>query len=219
MVDSTNNTSQQTSTHKDQDKIRKLQHFLIKVGLAYVLISVGLFFMFSSLLQNHAYDDMSRDEIHHISQMIFESMYTAMLSGEGSEGIENAARRMTQTGPGMLISVVRGEVVAELFGENKIDHMRRQNDLAIFDVFKTGQEKMLHKDKRVRFLFPAVFREQCQQCHTNSKPGQVAGVVEIIYPIQDLKVSTNYVNKLMLAYFSISFVVLIIFLSWTYRQD
>ncbi len=97
--------------------------------------------------------------------------------------------------------------------------MRRQNDLAIFDVFKTGQEKMLHKDKRVRFLFPAVFREQCQQCHTNSKPGQVAGVVEIIYPIQDLKVSTNYVNKLMLAYFSISFVVLIIFLSWTYRQD
>ncbi len=184
-----------------------------------MLISVGLFFMFSSLLQNHAYDDMSRDEIHHISQMIFESMYTAMLSGEGSEGIENAARRMTQTGPGMLISVVRGEIVAELFGENKIDHMRRQNDLAIFDVFKTGQEKMLHKDKRVRFLFPAVFREQCQQCHTNSKPGQVAGVVEIIYPIQDLKVSTNYVNKLMLAYFSISFVVLIIFLSWTYRQD
>ncbi|MBL7001115.1 MAG: hypothetical protein ISR73_14720, partial [Gammaproteobacteria bacterium] len=46
---------------------QRVRHFLIKVSLIYVLVSVGLFFLFSNLLRNHAYDDMSRDEIHHIS--------------------------------------------------------------------------------------------------------------------------------------------------------
>lgn len=198
---------------------RKFQQFLIKVGLTYALISLALFYLFSTLLKDHAFDDMSRDEIHHISEMVFESMFTAMLSGQGSEGIEAAARRMSGTGPGLIISIVRGEPIAEQFGENKIDSMRRINDLAIFEVFKTSQEKMIRKDERVRFLYPALFREQCKQCHTNSSPGQVAAVVEIIYPINDLKVSTRYVDKLMLAYFIVSFIILIVFLSWTYRHE
>ena len=217
----TADNEEQTLSPKEtrKQKVKKLQNFLIKVGLVYIVISLALFFLFSSLLKNHAYHDMSRDEIHHISEMVFESMFTAMLSGAGSEGIEAAARRMNNTGPGMIISVVRGEVVAEKFGEDDIDRMRRRNDLAIFETFKTAKENMIHKDQRVRFLYPAIFREECQQCHTNSKPGQVAAVVEIIYPISDLKVSTNYVSKLMLAYFGFSFVVLIVFLSWTYRQE
>jgi hypothetical protein len=178
-----------------------------------------VFFAFSSLLRNHAYDDMSRDEIHQISQMVFESMFTQMLNGRGRDGIEAAARRMMNTGKGMQVSIIRGELVDELFGESKIDKMRRINDLAIFDVFKTGQESMMHKDQRMRFLYPAKFRAECKQCHLNSSPGKVAGVVEIIYPISDLKVSTDYVNALMLAYFSISFIVLIIFLSLSYRRE
>lgn len=208
-----------SSSEQKQKKARKLQKFLIKVGLVYVVFSIGLFYLFSTLLNNHAYEDMSRDEIHHISQMVFESMFTAMLSGQGSKGIEAAARRMNNTGPGMITSVIRGEVLAELFGEDNIDAMRRQNDRAIFDVFKSAREAMIRKGSRVRFLYPAIFREQCQQCHTNSKPGQVAAVVEVIYPISDLKVSTKYVDKLMLAYFAFSFVILIIFLGWSYRQE
>ncbi len=201
------------------NKTRKFQHLLIKVGIVYAVLSIALYFLFSTLMKNHAYEDISRDEIHHISQMVFESMYTAMLAGQGVEGIENAARRMRDTGPGMLISVIRGPVVAEKYGEIKVDMLRRQNDLAIFDVFKTGQENMFSRDSRVRFLYPAKFRETCQECHENSKPGQVAGVVEIIYPITDLKVSTHYVNDLMLFYFLFSFVVLIAFLSWRYKTE
>ncbi len=198
---------------------RNLQHLLIKVGLAYAIISVGLYFLFSAMLRAHAYNDMSRDEINHISEMVFETMYTAMISGSDREGIEEAARRMNQTGPGMLISVVRGEVVAEKFGDIETDFLRRKNDLAIINVFKSKQAKMILKDERVRYLYPASFRESCQQCHTNSSPGQVAAVVEIIYPIVNLKVATDYVNKLMIAYFVASFVVLIGFLSWKYRKD
>ena len=198
---------------------RRSQHLLIKVGLAYALISIGLFFLFSALLKDHAYDDMAKDEINHISEMVFETMYTAMLAGSDREGIEEAARRMNQTGPGMLISVVRGEVVAEKFGDIETDFLRRKNDLAIIDVFKSKQANMIRKGERIRYLYPAVFRDTCQQCHTNSSPGQVAAVVEIIYPIENLKVATDYVNKLMIAYFVASFVVLIGFLSWKYRKD
>lgn len=199
--------------------MRKFQHFLVKVALVYAIISVGLFYLFSVMLKNHAYVDMSQDEIHHISEIMFEAMYSEMLAGKDREGIEAVAARLSNTGPGMITSIVRGEKVAELFGENAIDAMRRRNDLAIFDVLKTGEEKMIHKDDRVRYLFPAKFREVCQQCHLNSTPGEVAAVVEIIYPIENLKVSTDYVSTLMLAYFGTSFIVLIVFLSWTYRHE
>ncbi len=202
-----------------QHEARRIQHFLIKVGLAYVGISIALFFMFSAMLREHAYEDMSRDEVSQISQMVFETMYIQMLNGQKRDGIEAAARRMMKTGQGMQISIIRGELVDALFGESKIDKMRRINDLAIFDVFKNGQESMTHTDQHMRFLYPAKFREVCQQCHTNSRPGLVAGVVEIIYPIRDLKVSTDYVNTLMMIYFSVSFIVLIIFLSLSYRRS
>ncbi len=214
---SNTNGSNVPSAH--QQKKRRFQHLLIKVGLVYAALSIGLFFLFSTLIENHAKDDMAREEVGHISEMVFESMYTAMLAGAGSEGIEAAAHRMNQTGPGMIISVVRGEVVAEKFGDNKIDSMRRLNDLAIFDAFKNAEEQMIQKENRVRYLYPAVFREQCQQCHDNAQPGQVAAVVEIIYPINNLKVATEYVNQLMLFYFLVSFVVLIAFLSWRYTAE
>ncbi|MDJ0881315.1 MAG: hypothetical protein QNJ56_06655 [Gammaproteobacteria bacterium] len=207
------------SQHNRQKNNRKFRNFLIKVGLIYILISSGLFVLFAVLLEDHAYDDMSRDEVHHISQMVFESMYTAMVAGAGRQGIEAAAKRMEATGPGLITSVIRGETIARLFGDSEVDAMRRRNDLAIVGVFKKAEEAMIRKDQRIRFLYPAKFRDQCKQCHVNSTPGEVAAVVEVIYPVSDLKVSTRYVNKLMLVYFITSFIVLIVFLIWSYKHE
>lgn len=210
--------SPSTSSASEGSK-KSLKYFLIKVVFAYALISLGLFFIFSNLLKEHAYADMSKEEVQHISEMVFESMFTAMISGQGKAGIEAAARRMNQTGPGMVISIIRGEIIAQKFGEDTVDTMRRKNDMAIFDVFQSGESHMITKDHRLRYLYPAVFRDQCQQCHTNSQSGQVAAVVEIIYPIKNLKVSTSYVQKLMIAYFVLSLVVLVAFLAWAQRQE
>ena len=207
------------SQHNRQKNNRKFRNFLIKVGLIYILISSGLFVLFAVLLEDHAYDDMSRDEVHHISQMVFESMYTAMVAGAGRQGIEAAAKRMEATGPGLITSVIRGETIARLFGDSEVDAMRRRNDLAIVGVFKKAEEAMIRKEQRIRFLYPAKFRDQCKQCHVNSTPGEVAAVVEVIYPVSDLKVSTRYVNKLMLVYFITSFIVLIVFLIWSYKHE
>lgn len=218
MNNATGNSGQSIKLARKKNA-QKFQKYLVKVGLVYAFISLGLIYLFTALLEDHAYDDMSRDEIHHISEMVFESMYTAMLSGQNKQGIEAAAKRMENTGPGLLTSVIRGEAISELFGESQIDSMRRINDLAIFDVFVTGTEKLINKDERVRFLYPAKIREECKHCHINSTTGEVAAVVEIIYPINDLKVSTNYVNTLMIAYFLISFIVLIVFLIWTYHHE
>ena len=196
----------------------RVHNFLVKVALVYAAISMGLYFAFATLLSNHAYQDMSKDEINHISELVFQSMYTAMLAGQDRKGIAEASKRMDATGPGMKTSVIRSEIVAELFGENKVDKMRRLNDLAIFDAIKTGKDKVILDDMHIRYLYPAEFRQPCLQCHLNAKPGQIAGIIEINYPITDLKVSTSYVESLMLAYFVASFIVLIIFLIWSFRR-
>lgn len=204
----------QTEKHESH----RIHHFLLKVALVYAVISIGLYFHFSTLMSNHAYEDMSKDEINHISEMVFESMYTAMLAGQDRKGIEAAAIRMDATGPGMKTSVIRGETVSALFGEQKIDKMRRLNDLAIFDVMTTGNDRVIKEDMHIRYLYPAHFRKPCIQCHLNAKPGTIAGVIEINYPITNLKVSTSFVETLMLVYFIVSFIVLIIFLSWSFRR-
>lgn len=196
----------------------RIHHFLMKVALVYAVASTGMYFLFATLMSNHAYDDMSNDEIHHVSELVFEAMYTAMLAGQDRKGIAAASKRMDATGPGMKTSVIRGEVVAELFGEDDVDKMRRINDLAIFDALKSGKEKIIKDDMRIRYLYPAVIRKPCLKCHLNAKPGQIAGLVEINYPITTLKVSTSYVETLMLVYFGSSFIVLIIFLSWSFRR-
>ncbi len=202
----------------ERQESHRVHHFLLKVALAYAVISIGLYFLFATLMSNHAYEDMSKDEINHISEMVFESMYTAMLAGQDRKGIEAASKRMDGTGPGMKTSVIRGETVAALFGEKEIDKMRRLNDLAIFDVMKTGNDRVILEDMHIRYLYPAHFREPCLQCHLNAKPDTIAGVIEINYPITNLKVSTSYVESLMLAYFIASFIVLIIFLIWSFRR-
>jgi hypothetical protein len=201
-----------------RQEVHRVRHFLVKVGVVYAALSVALFFAFSALITNHAYQDMSRYEIRHIAEMVFDSMYSAMIAGEGGEVIREASARLSESGPGMQVSVIRGQAIDDLFGENRIDMMRRLNDPAIFQAFKSGNESIMHKDMSVRFLYPAIFQPECQQCHTNAVPEQVAAVVEIVYPLNELKVSTEYVKILMLAYFISSFLVLIIFLKMSFRR-
>ncbi len=200
------------------DDPARFRRFIIKVGLAYAAVSIGLFFLFSALMVQHAYEDMAEEEVRHMSQMVFETMFTAMLSGQRRDGIEAAAGRMSRTVPGMVTSIIRGEAVDRQFGVNKLDALRRQNDRDIFETFETGQERMVPKEGRVRYLYPAKFRKVCQQCHQGIEPGQVAGVIEVVYPIRNPKVATGYVEKLMITYFLVSFFVLILFLSWRYRR-
>ncbi len=194
------------------------RRFIIKVALAYAVVSIGLYFLFSALMVQHAYEDMSGEEVRQLSQVVFESMFTAMLSGQKREGIEAAAKRMSRAVPGMVTSIIRGEAVDQQFGVNKVDALRRQNDREIFRVFDSGQERMVPKEGRLRYLYPAKFRQVCQQCHKGIEPGQVAGVIEVVYPIRNPKVATSYVEKLMITYFLVSFFVLILFLSWRYRR-
>lgn len=198
---------------------RRIRNFLLKVGLVYAIVSIAVFFLFNYMLRAQSTNEMGKQEVRHVSQMVFESMYTAMLSGQDVNGIEAAAHRMSGTGPGIEVTVIRGPVIDQLFGERKIDKMRRINDLSIDETFKTGEETVKPYGDKLRFLYPAKFRQVCTRCHTNSTPGQVAGVVEIIYPIKEHKISINYVSKLMLTYFLLSFFVLIVFLKLTYRRN
>ncbi len=207
------------SRRHGQEDPRRFRRFLMKIALAYAAVSIALYFLFSALMVQHAYDDMAEEEVRHLSQMVFESMFTAMLGGQDRAGIEDAARRISRVVPGMVVSIVRGEAVDRQFGENRLDALRRQNDRDIFEAFETGEERMTPKEGRVRYLYPAKFRQLCQQCHQGIEPGQVAGVIEVIYPIVNPKVSTGYVEKLMITYFLVSFFVLILFLSWRYRRD
>lgn len=210
---------QPDSTAKKKKEHRQFHHFLLKVGIVYAVLSIILYFSFSRIMDDHAYEDISRDEIRQFSQMVFESSLTAMLALDSKQGIRAAPKRMERTGPGMTVNLIRGETVDELYGEDELGSMRRRNDLNIFDVFKNKKESTFRKGEYIRFLYPVLFQTGCLNCHKNAEIDQVSGVVEIIYPVKNPKVSTQYVNNLMLYYFISSFIVLIVFLSWSYRHD
>lgn len=74
-------------------------------------------------------------------------------------------------------------------------------DLQLQHALASGEDTLLFPDKdSIRYLYPVIARQECLVCHTQSHVGAVHGVIDIIYPISQLKVSFSTVLNSVLGY-------------------
>ena len=73
-------------------------------------------------------------------------------------------------------------------------------------------------EESIRYLYPVIAQQECLVCHTQSRVGAVHGVIDITYPIRDLKVSFSVVINTIVAYtlVVIAFVFIILYLKLRY---
>lgn len=196
-----------------------LGRLIFWLSMSYIGITLVTLLAISYLAERQAINDLARNEAQHASQLVFQSLYTVMQAGTGKKGIEDAIERLSETQHALKISSVRGESVARDFGELLISKKRRAQEIEIQRVFDSGQAWQSQSNDRIRFLYPVKFNQGCQECHNSARPGEVAGIIDVTYPIEQLKISLQLMTRIMIGYFMFAVILLFLLLAWKLRND
>ncbi len=186
---------------------------------SYTKIAAKIIFitMFFTLTAAYFYGEyMKRDAISNLahidakktSMLVFETLYSAMQRGWNKDDLEEIITRLNRVDTDMKINVYRSEKVVKLFGEIEKDKIARESNRDVAQALK-GEEVLNISDSNfIDYYYPVIAKNDCLKCHTNANIGDVLGVIDVSYPIDDLKVSLNeMINFFIIFIIIFSFVV------------
>lgn len=156
-----------------------------------MLLTLLLAFVYSEYMKKEAIANLAYVDAKKTSMLIFETLYSAMQRGWNKDDLQEIIVRLNRVDKNMKVNVYRSESVANLFGEIQKDKFARDSDKDVAKAM-SGQEVLNISDTDcIEYYYPVVAKAKCLQCHTNVKSGDVLGVIDVSYPIDDLKVPLN----------------------------
>lgn len=178
-----------------------LGRLLILLSAVSLAIAFVLIFFLSGIVRDRAVHELARDDAQQTSRLVFQSLYSAMRKGWNKQEITDSIGRLNESFPELKINIYRGEVVAHQFGEMSGEHAVVGKDPVLMNALENGQDALIIPgNDTIRYLYPVVAKQECLVCHTQSHIGAVHGVIDITYPIQNLKVSFSVVINTIIAY-------------------
>lgn len=181
---------------------------VLALSVTVTVLAIVIVMNLSSVVQNRAISDLAREEARQTSQLVFQSLYSAMKKGWTKEEIEETIDRLDSTLSNLTIDVYRGDIVNKQFGNLPGQAERIATDKNLQTSFATGEELLVTGEDSIRFLYPVKAEEECLQCHSAAKVGDVNGVIDITYPVNNLKISLQFVTNSVIIYFAIIIVVI-----------
>ena len=163
---------------------RTLRAFILSAAaVAAIGGLIGLYLVVSAV-----YSDTVRKDAQHVSSAIaeqtFASMFQVMRQGWTREqleafidGTQDAFKETPYT-----VGIYRGEKVEALFGKIEQPTLDQQ----VVAAFEDGERRRVEEDSQIRYVYPLAAREECLQCHTNAKQGDVLGVISVSQDIGPL---------------------------------
>lgn len=192
-------------------KLLTYESFVRKVVTLSALLGVVLFLIYGFTIKSSDNIDSIKLETQQTSRMIFEVLYTAMQKGWGQEEIDHVISRINSENRELKITVMRGTLVEELFGRRVGAEMK---------VPRIDTDTIeLTEDGDVRYLYPLVFQQDCLACHTNAKVQDHAGVLELVFPISNIKLSSKFVFQMFLIIFIITLVSVFTVLYYSVKKQ
>ena len=148
---------------------------------------VSLYFLILNQKENIAY---LKEDTNKKSQYIFESLYSTMRLGGNGENLRQTIERLSSVDKELTIHIHKSKKTSELFGKNELNNkFDSQNIIESIGINDLGQ---------IEYVYPIHFEEACISCHTNSQTGDIAGAIEIDFPVGELKISVEAVAKLFM---------------------
>jgi diguanylate cyclase (GGDEF)-like protein len=181
---------------------------VLLLSVTVTVIAIVVVVNLSHVVHDKAISDLAREEARQTSRLIFQSLYSTMKKGWDKKDIEETIDRLDNTLPDLSIHVFRGYIVNKQFGTLPGQAETVANDSALQEALKSGEEALIPSKHNIRFLFPLKAEEECLNCHTEAKVGDVNGVIDISYPINNLKISLQFVTNSVIIYFGIVIVVI-----------
>ncbi|MDD2780201.1 GGDEF domain-containing phosphodiesterase [Sulfuricurvum sp.] len=142
--------------------------------------------------------------------LVFEALYSAMQRGWTKDDLEEIISRLNSVDEHMKVNVYRSETVVGLFGEIEKDKLARESNQDIAKAMNGEEVLNISDSEFIEYYFPVIAKNNCLKCHTNAHVGDVLGVIDVSYPIDDLKISlTEMINFFIIFIVIFSFAVFI----------
>jgi diguanylate cyclase (GGDEF)-like protein len=194
-----------------QNKIKKgtsYNKITAKIILIMLTITLSIAYIYSEYMKEEVIKKFAKQDARKTSRLVFESMYSAMQKGWDKEEIQEIVDRLNKVDDKLEIFVYRGSIVSSLYGEIEKDKIKRETDANIKKSFQGEESLEIVDSEIIKYYFPVVANDTCKTCHTNAKKGDVLGVININYPITELKIALKDIVKFFLI-FMISFTVIV----------
>lgn len=179
-----------------------LTKMLVVLGIFVLVLAFILILTMTGVVRDRAVRDLARDNARQTSQLVFQSLYSAMRKGWNKDEIREIIGRLNASMPGLKIRVYRGKIVENQFGEMPGEHDIIARDAQLASALQDGKEALVVAEggNTIRYLYPVQAKAECLVCHTQSHVGAVHGVIDITYPVGDLKVSFSYVVNAIIGF-------------------
>ncbi|MDP1785588.1 MAG: EAL domain-containing protein [Sulfuricurvum sp.] len=179
---------------------------IAKTVILSLVASLSIAFLYGVYIKQRAIDELARVDARKTSRMAFEALYSAMEKGWSKQELDAIIVRLNNVEPDMRINAYRSPIVAELFGDRINDKKIREHDPMVARAMR-GEEILTGNDE-IRYLYPIVVKQECLICHANAKVGDINGVIDVSYPVGNLKISlTTMINSFIV--FFVIFTIII----------
>ncbi|MDD3505795.1 MAG: EAL domain-containing protein [Sulfurimonas sp.] len=183
----------------------KITAKIISITLLLTLTSA---FIYGEYMKKNAIHSLAYEDAKKTSMLVFESLYSAMQKGWNKEDLKEIIQRLNQVDSDMKIDVYRTDLVSDIFGVIEKDKVAIAQNKDIQEAM-TGKEVLNISDSSfIKYYYPVITKQDCLKCHTNAKEGNVLGIIDVSYPVNNLKVSLSEMINFFIV-FIIAFSVVI----------
>ena len=187
---------------------------ILKIILTTLALTLTVAFIYSNYMKQEAIQKLSKIDARKTTELIFQSLYSAMEKGWTRTDLENIIKRLNTVDENMIVNVYRSQEVVKNFGDIQKDYYARENNPFVKKSLQNDEILNIVDDSTIEYYYPIVAKNECLKCHTKTTQGEVLGIININYPINDLKVSlSSFINFfiLFIILFSIAIFVALYF--------
>lgn len=180
-----------------------------------LLVTVSIAYFYGNYMKNNTVSELSKADAKKTSKLVFESLYSAMARGWSREEMNSIIQRVNDVEQNLQVNVIRGVNVNELFGTVANDF--KPNPL-LFQALNGEEVFRVNKDNTMEYYFPVIAKQECLKCHTNSKVGDINGVIAIKHPVTDLKISLGNLINFFIIFIIIFSIILFMILYFNFQK-
>jgi len=174
-----------------------------KIIFVTLFITLILSYTYAEYMKQEAISEIAHIDAKKTSGLVFESLYSAMQRGWTKDDLNEIIHRLNSVDENMRINVYRSPVVAKLYGDLKADKKARDEIPQVKKAIGGDESLNISEDSHINYFYPVKAQNDCIKCHTNANVGDTLGVINISYPIKELKVSLNYMINFFIVFMTI----------------
>lgn len=173
---------------------------ILKIILITLSLTLTIAFFYAQFMKSEAIETLTKVDAKKTTQLVFQSLYSAMEKGWDRSDLEKIIKRVNNIDSQMAVRVYRTEIVANEYGDIQKDFEARQTNKMVQHAIKNDEILNIVDDSAIDYYYPIEAKQECLKCHTQAQENDVLGVININYPIDDLKVSLSSIINFFLIF-------------------